>query len=103
MASLIFLVAMENLDHNVVRVDARIATAATRCPPSGGVRHLLDYGHKRAGSIPVVPAWPRAVRRSWGGDASGAPTGPPPRYGVPVAGEALVAVLATAAQGAVLW
>jgi len=60
-------------------------------------------GHKRAGSIPVVPAWPRAVRRSWGGDASGAPTGPPPRYGVPVAGEALVAVLATAAQGAVLW
>jgi hypothetical protein len=44
MASLIFLVAMENLDHNVVRVDARIATAATRCPPSGGVRHLLDYG-----------------------------------------------------------
>jgi hypothetical protein len=36
-------------------------------------------------------------------DTAGSPTGPPPRYGAPVAGEALVAVLAAAALGAVLW
>jgi hypothetical protein len=36
-------------------------------------------------------------------DTAGSPTGPPPRYGAPVASEALVAVLAAAALGAVLW
>jgi hypothetical protein len=66
-------------------------------------RWTAPDGHKRAGSIPVstslaagrtVPLWV---------DTAGSPTGPPPRHAAPAAVEALAAVLAIAALGAVLW
>jgi hypothetical protein len=65
-------------------------------------RWTAPDGHERAGRIPVTTglAAGRTVRL-WV-DAAGSPTGPPPRYGAPVASEAPAAVLATAALGAVL-
>ena len=66
-------------------------------------RWTAPDGHRRAGRIPVSTslAAGRTVRL-WV-DTAGVPTGPPPRYGAPVATEALAAVLATAALGAVMW
>ena len=82
-------------------------------PPLGGAfgtswvpvpaRWTAPDGQERAGRIPVSSrlAAGRTVRL-WV-DTAGSPTGPPPRYGALAACEALVAVLATAMLGAVLW
>ena len=66
-------------------------------------RWTAPDGHERAGRILVGTglAAGRTVRL-WV-DAAGSPTGPPPRYGAPVASEAHAAVLATVALGGVLW
>ncbi len=66
-------------------------------------RWTAPDGHERAGRIPVSTglAAGRTVRL-WV-DAAGSPTGHPPSYGAPVAGEALAAAVATVALGGVLW
>ena len=66
-------------------------------------RWTAPDGHKREGGISVSTSLPAGSTVHLWVDTAGSPTGPPPRHGAPVAGEALVAVLAIAAFGAVLW
>jgi len=66
-------------------------------------RWTAPDGHERAGRIPVTTGL-AASRTVWlWVDAAGAPTGPPPSYGAPVASEALAAAVATVTLGMVLW
>jgi hypothetical protein len=66
-------------------------------------RWTAPDGHKREGRIPVSTGLAAGRTVQLWVDTAGSPTGPPPRYGAPVASEALVAVLAPAALGAMLW
>ena len=66
-------------------------------------RWIAPDGHKRAGRIPVSTSLAAGRTVQLWVNTAGSPTGPPPRSRALVAGEALVAVLATAALGAVLW
>jgi hypothetical protein len=66
-------------------------------------RWTAPDGHQRAGSIPVSTSLAAARTVQLWVDTAGSPTGPPPRYGAPAVREAVAAVLATAALGAVLW
>jgi hypothetical protein len=66
-------------------------------------RWTAPDGHMRTGRIPVSTSLAAGSTVQLWVDAAGSPTGPPPRYAAPVASEALVAVLATAALGVVLW
>jgi hypothetical protein len=66
-------------------------------------RWTAPDGHQREGRIPVSTGLAAGRTVQLWVDTAGSPTGPPPRYGAPVASEALVAVLAPAALGAMLW
>ena len=66
-------------------------------------RWTAPDGHKRAGTIPVSTSLAAGRTVQLWVDTAGSPTGPPPRHGAAVAGEALVAAMATAGLGAVLW
>jgi len=66
-------------------------------------RWTAPDGHERAGRIPVSTSLAASRTVQLWVDTAGSPTGPPPRSRSLVAGEALVAVLAIAALGAVLW
>jgi hypothetical protein len=80
-------------------------------PAVGGVfgtswvmaRWTAPDGHERAGRIAVSTSLAAGRTVQLWVDTAGSPTGPLPRYDAPVASEALVAVLATAVLGAVLW
>ena len=66
-------------------------------------RWTAPDGHQRVGRIPVSTSLAAGRTVQLWVDTAGSPTAAPPRYGAPVASEALVAVLATAALGTVLW
>ena len=74
-------------------------------PAVGGVfgtswvkaRWTAPDGHERAGSILVSTSLAAGRTVQLWVDTAGSPTGPPPHNGVPAVGEALMAVLATAA------
>ena len=66
-------------------------------------RWTAPDGHQRAGTIPVSTNLAAGRTVQLWVDTAGSPTGPPPRHAAPVAVEALAAVLAAAALGAVLW
>jgi hypothetical protein len=65
-------------------------------------RWTAPDGHQQAGRIPVSTGLAAGRTVQLWVDTAGSPTGPPPHNGVPAVGEALTALLATAALGAVL-